>query len=145
MSDKPQSFESHAKMVPAYHYFLFALLLIILGATVWGMVQEPGWGSAVGIVWAVALVMTALYARVFALGAQDRVIRLEERLRMAEVLPVDLQSRIGDITTEQIIGLRFASDEELPELVRKVLDEGIADRKTIKQAVKNWRVDDQRI
>ena len=112
---------------------------------VWGMVQEPSWGSLVGIVFMVAFVMTALYARLFALGVQDRVIRLEERLRMAEVLPEDLRSRIDEITTEQIIGLRFAPDEELPDLVRRVLDEGISDRKTIKQAVKNWRADHQRI
>jgi uncharacterized membrane protein YciS (DUF1049 family) len=138
MSDTPQSFEKHAKMVPGYHYVLFSLLL-------WGMVQEPSWGSLIGIVFMVAFVMTALYARLFALGVQDRVIRLEERLRMAEVLPEDLRSRIGEITTEQIIGLRFAPDEELPDLVRRVLDEGIADRKTIKQAVKNWRADHQRI
>ena len=114
MSDKPQSFEKHAMMVPGYHYVLFSLLLILLVAMVWGMVQEPSWGSLIGIVFMVAFVMTALYARLFALGVQDRVIRLEERLRMAEVLPEDLRSRIGEITTEQIIGLRFAPDEELP-------------------------------
>jgi len=145
MSDKPQSFEKHAMMVPGYHYVLFSLLLILLVAMVWGMVREPSWGSLLGIVFMVAFVMTALYARLFALGVQDRVIRLEERLRMAEVLPEDLRSRIGEITTEQIIGLRFAPDEELPDLVRRVLDEGITDRKTIKQAVKNWRADHQRI
>jgi hypothetical protein len=145
MSDKPQSFEKHAMMVPGYHYVLFSLLLILLVAMVWGMVQEPSWGSLIGIVFMVAFVMTALYARLFALGVQDRVIRLEERLRMAEVLPEDLRSRIGEITTEQIIGLRFAPDDELPDLVRRVLDEGITDRKTIKQAVKNWRADHQRI
>jgi hypothetical protein len=145
MSDKPQSFEKHAKMVPGYHYVLFSLLLIMLITVVWGVVQEPSWGNLLGVVFMVAFVMTAFYARVFALGVQDRVIRLEERLRMAEVLPEDLRSRIGEITTEQIIGLRFAPDEELPDLVRKVLDEGIADRKTIKQAVKNWRADHQRI
>jgi hypothetical protein len=145
MSDTPQSFEKHAKMVPGYHYVLFSLLLIMLVTVVWGVVQDPSWGNLLGIVFMVAFVMTAFYARVFALGVQDRVIRLEERLRMAEVLPEDLRSRIGEITTEQIIGLRFAPDEELPDLVRRVLDEGIADRKTIKQAVKNWRADHQRI
>jgi hypothetical protein len=145
MSDKSQSFEKHAMMVPGYHYVLLPLLLILLVAIVWDAVQDPSWGSLLGIVFVVAFVMTAFYARVFALGVQDRVIRLEERLRMAEVLPEDLRSRIGEITTEQIIGLRFAPDEELPDLVRRVLDEGIADRKTIKQAVKNWRADHQRI
>jgi len=145
MSDKPQSFEKHAKMVPGYHYVLGTFLLVLLGTVVWDVVQDFSWGSLLGVVFVLAFVMTAFYARVFALGVQDRVIRLEERLRMAEVLPEDLRSRIGEITTEQLIGLRFAPDDELPDLVRRVLDEGIADRKTIKQAVKNWRADHQRI
>ncbi len=73
------------------------------------------------------------------------MIRLEERLRMEEVLPEDLKGRIGEFTTEQLIALRFASDEELPELARRVLDEGISDRKDIKKAVTSWRADHQRI
>jgi hypothetical protein len=79
------------------------------------------------------------------MGVQDRVIRLEERLRMETILPEDLRPRIGELTTEQLIGLRFASDEELPELARRVLDGELTDRKSIKQAVKSWRADHQRI
>ena len=89
--------------------------------------------------------MAAFFARVFPLGVQDRVIRLEERMRMERLFADDLKSRIGEVTTEQMIGLRFASDAELADLVRKVLDEGISDRKTIKQSVKNWRADNQRV
>jgi hypothetical protein len=70
---------------------------------------------------------------------------LEERLRMETLLPDDLRPRIGEFTTGQLIGLRFASDEELPDLARRVLDEGLTDRKAIKQAVKSWRADHQRI
>jgi hypothetical protein len=94
---------------------------------------------------AVGLILVAWFVRAFPLGVQDRVIRLEERLRLERLLPGDLKARIGDFTTNQLVGLRFASDEELPGLARRVLDEGISDRKTIKQAVKNWRADYQRI
>jgi hypothetical protein len=66
-------------------------------------------------------------------------------MRLVRLLPDDLQDRVGDFTTNQLIGLRFAPDDELPELARRVLDEGISDRKTIKQAIKNWRADTQRI
>lgn len=84
-------------------------------------------------------------ARRFALGVQDRVIRLEERLRMERLLPGDLKSRIEDLTTDQLIGLRFASDAELSGLVRRVLDGELTDRKAIKQAVEDWRADHQRV
>ena len=84
-------------------------------------------------------------ARRFALGVQDRVIRLEERLRMERLLPADLKGRIEELTTDQLIGLRFASDGELPGLVRRVLDGEFEDRKAIKQAVESWRADHQRI
>lgn len=86
-----------------------------------------------------------LYARRFSTGVQDRVIRLEEQLRMERLLPDDLKSRIEDLTTDQLIGLRFASDAELPGLVRRVLDGDLTDRKAIKQAVEDWRADHQRI
>ena len=145
MSAKPQSYANHAKFVPAYHYVLFVLLLTLLITAVAGLIRDFGWPSVLGVVLAVALTMTALFARIFALGVQDRVIRLEEQLRMVRVLPDDLKARIDEITTEQIIGLRFASDDELPDLVRRVLDEGISDRKTIKQSVKTWRADNERI
>lgn len=86
-----------------------------------------------------------MMARRFALGVQDRVIRLEERLRMERLLPDELKSRIENLTTGQLIGLRFASDAELPALVRRVLDGELTDRKAIKQAVEDWRADHQRI
>jgi hypothetical protein len=82
---------------------------------------------------------------VFALGAQDRVIRLEEHLRMQAALPDDLQSRVHDFTIDQICALRFASDDELPGLARKVLEENIPDRKTIKQMIQSWKADYQRL
>ena len=94
---------------------------------------------------AAALLALALSARLMALGVQDRVIRLEERMRYEKLLPSDLQPRIGEFTIAQLVSLRFASDAELPTLARKVLDGKINDRKTIKKMVQNWRADYQRV
>jgi hypothetical protein len=90
---------------------------------------------------AVALVVLVFSARLFALAVQDRIIRLEERLRYAQVLPADLQARTGELAIEQIVSLRFASDAELPVLTRKVLDEKLTERKAIKQLIQNWKPD----
>jgi hypothetical protein len=97
------------------------------------------------LVMAFAFMVTALFARLFALKAQDRLILLEERLRMRELLPPDLQKRVTDFTVEQMIGLRFASDAELPELAATVQRDNIQDRKTIKKMVKDWRGDYYRV
>jgi hypothetical protein len=88
--------------------------------------------------------MVALFARGFAVGVQDRVIRLEERLRLAELAP-DLKPRLHTLTIDQVVALRFASDAEAPALTRKVLDEGLTDRKAIKRLVQAWRPDHARI
>ena len=89
--------------------------------------------------------MVMLYARLFALGAQDRVIRLEERLRLHDLLSPDQKHVIDKLTTAQLIGLRFASDGEVPALVATVSAEGIEDREEIKKRVTNWRADHQRL
>jgi hypothetical protein len=93
---------------------------------------------------ALALLIVAFSARVFALAVQDRVIRLEMRLRMRELFPADLQPRIVEFTRAQLVGLRFASDGELDELARQVLAGNIQDRTSIKKMVKNWQADDLR-
>jgi hypothetical protein len=100
---------------------------------------------AFSILVSVALLLLALLARLFALGVQDRVIRLEERMRYERLLPHDLSPRINEFTINQLASLRFASDAELPALARKVLDGKMNERKVIKQMVQNWRADYQRI
>ncbi|RMH21608.1 MAG: hypothetical protein D6696_05415 [Acidobacteria bacterium] len=142
---KPQSFANHAKFVPLYHFVLLPLLLLNLGAAIWLLYKDPGLPSAVLLLTAAGLFLTAFYARVFPLGAQDRVIRLEERLRMADLLPEDLRHRIDELSACQMVALRFASDGELAELVRQVLDEGITNRTEIKKRIKTWRPDHCRL
>lgn len=146
MAEKmPQTFENHAKLVPLFHYVLLPMLLINLFLALYRMFTGfsfyTGWGAAM----AIGLILVALFARVFALGAQDRVIRLEERLRMHRLLPDELKAKIDDFTMDQLAALRFASDDELPSLAKRVLDDGIGDRKTIKRMITTWRADYQRL
>ncbi len=137
-----QNFSNHTKFVPAFHFFVLPVLLLNLGSAVvrW---KASLWsvGGAIWVLTSVALVVGFLTARLFALKVQDRVIRLEERLRYERLLPQDLQARFGEFTPGQLVSLRFASDAELPVLARKVLDEKIEGRKAIKQQIKSWRAD----
>jgi hypothetical protein len=97
-----------------------------------------------GVLLAAALVVLVFYARLFPLAVQDRLIRLEERLRCERLLPADLRPRIGEFSADQLVALRFACDAELPLLARKVLDEKLTERKAIKKLIKNWKPDYQR-
>ena len=145
MSEKrPQTYANHAKYVPLFHYVAMPLLLINLVLTLAGLLDGITLETLNRVGAAVAMLLTAFFARVFALRAQDRAIRLEERLRMERLLPDDLKPRIDDVTTSQCVALRFAGDDELPALVRRALDEN-ADPKTIKQAIRNWRPDYRRV
>ena len=150
MAEKmPQTFANHTKLVPLFHYVVLPIFLINLILAIYRMATgfsfETAWGAVVANHTACALILIGFFVRVFALGAQDRVIRLEERLRMHGLLPDDLKPRINDFTMDQLAALRFASDDELPALARKVVDDSIGDRKTIKQLVVSWRADYQRL
>jgi type VI protein secretion system component VasK len=144
-----QDYATHRRFVPGFHFVAFGILVINL---IWqlfrlvrGLPGVPLFDRLVGVAVAVALVLLAWYARTFPLRAQDRIIRLEEALRMERLLPPDLRGRIGELTTGQLIALRFASDEELPELTRAVLDGEIKGREEIKKKVRSWRADDLRM
>ena len=145
MADQEQNFANHARFVPPYHYVAFPILLVNLLYRLYWLSGGFTFDAILDVLVGVALIIVALFARVFALGAQDRVIRLEMRLRMRELLPDDLQGRINDFTPTQMVGLRFASDAELPALARKVLDENIVKSTPIKQAVKDWQPDLHRV
>jgi hypothetical protein len=141
-----QNFANHTKFFPPFHFFLLPVLLINLGVQLhWMKVFWFSYTGIFGVLMALALIVGCLTARIFALSVQDRVIRLEERLRYQRLLPADLQPRIEEFTVPQLVSLRFASDAELPALARKVLDEKIQQRKTIKQLVKNWKPDYLRV
>jgi hypothetical protein len=137
-----QNFANHTKFFPPFHFFLLPVLLINLGVQLhWMKVFWFSYTGIFGVLMALALIVGFLTARMFALSVQDRVIRLEERLRYQRLLPEDLQPRIEEFTVAQLVSLRFASDAELPALARKVLDEKLQERKVIKKLVKNWKPD----
>jgi hypothetical protein len=140
-----QNFANHAKYVPAFHFFAVPVFIVNFGWSIYRL-RTLGFSFAgiFGVLLAAALVVLVFLARLFALAVQDRVIRLEERLRYERVLPAELLARASELTVGQIISLRFASDTELPALARKVLDEKLTERKAIKQLVKNWKPDYQR-
>lgn len=136
-----QSFKNHARFVPAFHFFGFPILVMNALWTTYLVFTHPAGETVRAMLVGVALVVMFLMARVFALTVQDRIIRLEMRLRLRELLPADLVPRIGELTTAQLVALRFAGDRELPALCRRVLDERLQDRKAIKQMITDWQPD----
>jgi hypothetical protein len=136
-----QNFANHTKIVPPFHVVVLGIFTINLGWSIYRIAHSFSAESVISLLLAIAFILAALYGRLFALTVQDRVIRLEMRLRMLQLLPDDLRSRIPEFTVSQLVALRFASDGELPALARKVLDEKLTDRKAIKKMIQNWEPD----
>jgi hypothetical protein len=139
-----QNFENHARFVPGYHFVLSGMVLLYLIYSVAHLVRHHTLGALAGVGVAVCLLLITWYERAFAVGVQDRVIRLEERLRYERVLPADLRARTEGLSRGQVVALRFAHDDELPALVKQTLDGGL-DNKAIKQQIKSWRADHMRV
>lgn len=144
---KQQTFRNHASFDPLFHAVAALFLLISLVTLIVFLVlhfkAEPVlslWMISSFIVFAITLFKSRLYP----LKTQDRIIRLEERLRLQSLLPEALRKRIPELTEDQLIGLRFASDDELPTLVEMTLDKKL-DRRQIKERIQNWRADNWRI
>ena len=145
MAQSGQTYNSHVRWFPPFHFFVAPVLLINVFVMGWLLYKTPSLFGFWELIVAIALVMTALTARLMALAVQDRVIRLEMRLRMREVLPPDLQARIADINREQCVGLRFASDAELPALVRRVIAGELKTTQEIKKQIGQWQGDYLRV
>lgn len=139
MADKPQTLQNHTRLDPLFHLFLGPLSFIFVIAAVTNLIRNFGWMSVFQVLAAIWAVVAAFKIRLYALKVQDRVIRLEERLRMQELFGDPLKSRIGEFTESQLIALRFASDAELPGLAEKAL-QGLS-QKQIKAGIKTWRPD----
>lgn len=137
-----QTFATHRRFYPAFHFFIIPMLVINVIVRIVYAVKH----SEARLVWwevvvAFVLVVLAFAARIMALRVQNRLIRLEETLRLERCLPDDLRARIGELSTGQLIGLRFCQDGELPELTRAVLTDNVYSREAIKKRIKNWRPD----
>jgi hypothetical protein len=141
MADRAQSLKSHARWLPPFHFFVLPVLLANAINGIRHLYLDPTRSTLWGLVVALALLMLGLLSRTQALTVQDRVIRLEERLRMRALLPSDLHPQINTLTRSQMVGLRFASDAELADLVRDIAAGKITTQKEIKSRVKNWQSD----
>lgn len=140
-----QDYKSHRKYVPAFHFFTIPILLINVGVEAVRFYRNQttyqGWVMVV----AFTLLLFAFVARGMAVKAQDRVIRLEERLRLGALLPAEHRDKVNELTPSQLVALRFASDEEAPDLARRTMTGEFKTQNDIKKAVKNWRADTHRL
>jgi hypothetical protein len=141
MGEQIQDFEHHAKLVFGYHKVLLPIFAINLFWSIYRVFHAFSTEAVISLLLAVAFVLLCFYARIFALTVQDRVIRLEMKLRLEQILSAELRPRIPELEVGQLVALRFASDEELPDLVKKVLSEHLTDRKAIKRMIRIWRPD----
>ena len=140
----PQTYATHRRFDPLQHFILIPIFLITFGVTVRHLFKYPSLHAAWVAVLALAILLLALQMRMYALRVQDRLIRLEETLRLQRILPADLQARIPELSVKQLVGLRFAADEELAERVREALDQGLGGE-AIKKRIRTWRPDTFRV
>ena len=143
-----QVFATHRRWDPWYHFFVFPVVAVSFFGALWGFIKSlsggfSAWAAWNVIVWAAAIVLT-LIVRTYPLKVQDRLIRLEERLRLATLLDGPLKARISELDERQLVGLRFAADAEVPALVKAALDERLSGEE-IKKRVQNWRPDTFRV
>jgi len=151
MAETPQSYASHTRWDPLFHFFILPIFIVGLIFTLIHFFAHITHGdfrdhfhAFLLILLATALLGAVVKSRLYAIKVQDRVIRLEERLRLTQLLPEPLRSRIPEITEDQLCGLRFASDAEIPKLVERALNEKLS-RRDIKKSIKNWRPDYWRV
>jgi Family of unknown function (DUF6526) len=140
-----QNYSNHIRWFPLFHFFLVPVLLLNFLYAVLRLYQEPNRDHGVWAVMSLVFILILLASRLQALKAQDRVIRLEEKLRYKEVLSPELNTKAADLSLAQIIALRFASNEELPGLAERTLNGEFHKTKEIKLAIKNWRGDYYRV
>lgn len=140
----PQSLKNHARIDPQFHFVLFAILLVNLVMAICYLVKHVSIFSEWLLILSIAVFIPVFKLRMYALKVQDRVIRLEERLRLQALAPPEWRKQIDLLTEDQLIGLRFASDEELVELAKLALEKNL-NRKQIKERINNWRPDYWRV
>ena len=140
-----QSYANHRRFVPGFHFVTVGILVVNIFWSLYRLfrpwTEMPMFDRLLGVLVAVALLGVAFYARLFVLSVQDRVIRNEMLARLGSALPPDLRPRIGELRRSQLLALRFAGDEELPELTRQVLDGRLTRGDEIKRVVRSWRAD----
>jgi hypothetical protein len=145
MPDRHQTYANHRRYWPVWHFFAVPILAVnVIVATVY-FARNPSLGTGWSVVVAIALVTAIVASRFMPLRAQDRIICLEERTRLERLLPADLRSRIPELRRRHLIALRFAPDEEIPDLTRRVLNGELQTPSEIKRAIASWRADHLRV
>ena len=141
MADQTQTFSSHRRFIPAFHFFALPVLLINVFVVAVQFWKDPRLINAWPVLVAIALAIGIASSRFMPLRAQDRIIRLEERTRLERLLPSDLRGRIGELTERQLVAIRFAPDNEVPDITRRALRGELKSPGEIKRAIKDWRGD----
>jgi hypothetical protein len=141
MAEPTQSYKNHTRLLPPFHFFVAPVLLVNFLNSLRHLYLVPNRSTGFAVILAAALAMLAFLTRQMVVAVQDRVIRLEMRLRLRQLLPPDLQPQINALSSRQLVALRFASDGELPDLVRDVLAGKLTTPKDIKLHVKSWQAD----
>ena len=141
MADRvPQTYGNHTRFDPLYHFFVLPVVMLSVIVTLVHCLNRRNWFSIWLVIFSIAIVVVTLKSRLYATKLQDRIIRMEERQRLRELLPETLRARIGELSEAQLVGLRFASDAEIPGLVEAALDRKLS-ASEIKKSIKVWRPD----
>lgn len=143
-SQTSQSYSNHTRYHPLFHFVIIPILFATVIVAIVRAVQQPAFYNIWMVIFFIAVLMAAFLVRIYPLKVQDRVVRLEERLRLAELVSASTRPQIAHLTERQLIALRFASDEEVPALVDKTLAENLAPA-DIKKAIRHWRADNWRV
>ena len=136
-----QTIKNHRRLVPAYHIGVLSALLVYIMFAAYRFAMIPSLDTAINLVVSLALMVLAISLRSQILRVQDRLIRLEMRLRLQQLLPQELRDQIDRIQVKQLVALRFASDAELAELTRQVLSGSLATQNDIKAKIRDWQGD----
>jgi hypothetical protein len=151
MAQEPQSFAHHTRWDPTFHFFILPVFVVGLIMTLMHFFahfahsdSRDNFHAVLLILLATALLLLVFKVRLYSLKVQDRLIRLEERLRLAQLMPEPLRSRIPELTESQLCGLRFASDGEVVKLAERAMNEKLS-RADIKKAIQTWRPDNWRV
>lgn len=145
MTESAQSYKSHKRWVPLFHFFALPVLIVNVGVATWQWNQLRTGSSGWQVVVAVALLVAFFLARDMTLTAQNRVIRLEERMRLASLMPDDMRGRVNELRPGHLVGLRFASDDEVVALSKRCLDGELKTAGDVKKEIKSWRPDYLRV
>lgn len=140
----PQNYKNHARFDPLFHFVLACIAIATIVISIVYCVHHLCFYSVWLVVLSIAAFLALLKVRLYPLKVQDRVIRLEERLRLQALAPAEWHAQILRLTEDQLIGLRFAADEEVIGLAKQALEEKL-NRKQIKERIKNWRADYWRV